>query len=352
MYTADYIIVGQGLAGTAIAQQLHFANKSYVIIDELDPHQASRIASGIWNPVVLKRMKKVWLADAMLASLRNFYLQSEKLLNVKLESPLKVNRLFNDAEEANKWIEHCDNALFAEILNPKITHAKNSFVINSAGLGEVKTSGRIDTEKWLASARAWFLNQSNLREEKFNHCDLALTQGFVRYNDITAKGIIFCEGMHAAHQNPFFSWLPFALTKGEVLVIKSKDLRLNKIINGGVFILPLGEDFYKVGATYAWNTIKTNTTPEARVELLSKLKKFISSPFEVVDQQVGIRPTIKDRRPLLGTHPTHKNVHIFNGMGSRGVLMAPYLSEVFVNHLLHNAELPEEADIQRFIKNF
>ena len=352
MYTSEYIIVGQGLAGTAIAQQLHQRNKTFKIIDILDPNQASRIASGIWNPVVLKRMKKVWLADEMLHALPNFYNQSEHLFGVNLGSDLKVHRLFSDTEEANNWIGYSDDNNFNELLYPEIQHSKNGFVNDKNGLGLVKASGRIDTEKWLSAARKWFKSHDLLLESHFDHLKLKVSDASITYGEITAKAIIFCEGMYASIQNPFFKWLPFALTKGEVLLIESKELDLNKIINSGVFILPLGNHLYKVGATYAWNTLDKIPTEKAKEELIFKLKKFISAPFKIIEQQAGIRPTIQDRRPLLGSHPIHKNIHIFNGMGSRGILMAPYLSQIFVDHLIDSTPLPQDADIKRFKKYF
>ena len=350
MYTHDYIIIGQGLSGTSIAQQLIARNKSFLIIDDLDPHQASRIASGIWNPVTLKRMKLSWLAAEMLPFIKPFYQEAEQTFNASFIQEIHVNRLFAVAEETNDWIEKSDLPIFENLLNAKIRQNSNPHIESKFGFGEVSVSGRIVTEAWLDAARRYFKQHNIFKEEKFDFTLLQTSGEGVFYKDIKAKGIIFCEGMHAAFNNPFFKHIPYSVTKGEVLEIKCSDLQLDKIINSGVFVLPLGNDHYKIGATYDWDNHDLKPTESARVELTSKLEKFMTAPYEIICQSVGVRPTIKDRRPLLGTHPEHPTVHIFNGMGSRGVYMAPYLSDMLINHILDGKVMHKEADISRFNK--
>lgn len=346
----DYIIVGQGIAGSSIAQRLLAGGESFWVIDQLENGQASRVASGIWNPVVLKRMKKVWLAEEMLPEIEPFYRQTEHLIDSGIIDHTQVLRLFHQAAEVNEWMELCDNPTFASILEDTIHHLNNEAIENPYGTGCVKESGRIDTNVWLTGFRQWLRKNQLIDETKLIFSALEIEPDAVKYRNVTAKkGIIFCEGMHAALSNPFFNHLPFALTKGETLDIYAPELKLNSILNAGVFVLPLGADIYKVGATYAWHTTDKTPTIEGKHELLRELDKFLKVKYEVVAHHAGIRPTMKDRRPLLGTHRDFKNVHIFNGMGSRGVLMTPYLSKVFVDYLRGKASLPKEADINRFL---
>jgi len=345
----DYIIVGQGIAGSSVAFQLIEAGYSIKVIDALEEGQASRIASGIWNPVVLKRMKKVWLADEMLQELMPFYQRVEQIIQERIIDDTRVLRLFSNALEANEWLTICDKPAFSTIVSDQIIHLNNEMFENTQGLGLVEKSGRIDTNMWLSGYRQWLNTNAMLDESVLIYDALDIESEHVKYRNLIAKkGIIFCEGMHAAMLNPFFKQLPFALTKGETLDIYVPELNLNYIVNAGVFVLPLGDDVYKVGATYAWHASDKTPTIEGRHELLRELEKFLKVKYEVVAHHAGIRPTVKDRRPLLGTHRDFKNVHIFNGMGSRGVLMAPYLSKVFIDYLGGKTELPKEADIKRF----
>jgi glycine/D-amino acid oxidase-like deaminating enzyme len=350
MNTIDYIIVGQGLSGTALAQRFFEHGLTFHIIDRPDSHQASRVASGIWNPIVLKRMKKVWQADAMLKELLPFYTYAQNLYSSQFIDDLKVNRVFANDKEIDSWLHHCDDPRFEGLISASIKKKQNNAIHASSGLGEVIESGRIKTEVWLDAARSWLIENKFLASEEIHYDQLKISEKSVEYGQLKAHAIVFCEGMHSALHNPYFSYLPFALTKGEVLIIRSEDLALQEIINSSVFVLPLGNNLYKVGATYAWDDLSLEPTTTAREELIKKASKLIAVPFEVVEHKTGIRPTVRDRRPLIGSHPMHKNMYIFNGMGSRGVLMAPYLSKCFVGSLIGKGAIPEEANSKRFDK--
>ena len=84
------------------------------------------------------------------------------------------------------------------------------------------------------------------------------------------------------------------------------------------------------------------------------LKELISCEFEVVEHLAGIRPTVKDRRPLLGRHYSEKNIYILNGFGTRGVLFAPYVSDKlydFIENVLQQNYKLMSSYFFFFIKN-
>ncbi len=86
----------------------------------------------------------------------------------------------------------------------------------------------------------------------------------------------------------------------------------------------------------------------AKEELVRKLKTFLKCDFEVVNQKAGMRPTVKDRRPLVGTHHTYRNIHILNGLGTRGVMIGPYAAQALFDNLEKRNELNSEINISRF----
>jgi glycine/D-amino acid oxidase-like deaminating enzyme len=347
MKTVDYLIIGQGIAGTSVAQTLLDAQKTVVLIDKKTTNQASRIASGIWNPISFKRLSKVWLADEMIAALTTFYAEAALRFSSDFIKDQKMHRVFASPKEIDEWLARCDNPAFADLMDDEIKTAKHPGLTTPAGLGRVRKSGRIDTGAWLDAARNYFLANNLLREVEFDFKRLMLLENGVAYEDLTASGIIFCEGMLAASQNPYFNYLPFKLTKGEVLTVHCPNLNLADMVSGGVFMLPLGGDLYKIGATYDWDNHDFIPTEKAREELIAGAKKILHLPFEVVAHEVGIRPTVRDRRPFIGTHPQHKQLHIFNGMGSRGVLIAPLMAADFVRFLETGEGLHPEANIGR-----
>jgi glycine/D-amino acid oxidase-like deaminating enzyme len=186
-------------------------------------------------------------------------------------------------------------------------------------------------------------------KDTFKYDAIQFLDNKISYNGIEAKHIIFAEGF-GLHANPYFNDLPLDGTKGELLIIKAPNLDLDVVIKSSVFILPIGNDLYKVGATYDWK-VKTNTpTEEGKQELVEKLKEIISCDFEIVEHFGGVRPTVKDRRPLVGTHPDYSQLHILNGLGTRGVMLGPYLANQLFQYIENKIPLEKEIDIIRCYK--
>ena len=153
-------------------------------------------------------------------------------------------------------------------------------------------------------------------------------------------------------QNPWFNYLPLQGTKGEYLTIHAPGLAEDRIIKASVFLIPLGQDRYRVGATYAWNDFSQEPTTAAREQLLEKVRRFLRCDFRITGQTAGIRPTVPDRRPLVGVHPEYDSLFLLNGLGSRGVLLAPYAAEQLVRFSEDGQPLPEAMDLSRFKKRY
>jgi glycine/D-amino acid oxidase-like deaminating enzyme len=186
--------------------------------------------------------------------------------------------------------------------------------------------------------------------ERFDLDNLYLTSNGVTYkNRFNANKIIFCEGWQAV-KNPFFNFVPFRPVKGELLTLKIENLKCNYLLNKDVFLLPLGKNIFRLGSTYDWDDLAGEPTESARAFLLSKLASFLNTKVEVIDHQAGVRPAIADRRPVAGLHPDYPQLAIFNGLGARGVMIAPWLGKQFLELLLHLKPLNEEIDLNRFVK--
>src|SRR5690606_31271212 len=117
---------------------------------------------------------------------------------------------------------------------------------------------------------------------------------------------------------------PLVPAKGELITIYAPDLKMHYVLKSADFLFPLGNHLYIVGATYDWWDLTNTISESAKKELLTNLTKLITCSFEVVNQVAGIRPTVKDRRPLVLQHDKHKNVFVLNGLGTRGVIIGPY----------------------------
>ena len=342
----DYLIVGLGLAGVSFCEELEANSKTYMVLSD-NSQNASIVAAGLYNPVILKRFTLAWEADKQMPLIAPFYARLEKKLGVALNHKVAVFRRFASVGEQNDWFQAADNPELQPFLANKINQNDNPYLDIPFGLGEVKGTGRIATGSLIEKYSAYLKNKGRYIEDTFDGTALQIEKNAVSLNGIKAKRIVFAEGFGLA-RNPFFNYLPLTGTKGELLQIHAPKIQSRHIIKSAVFLVPLGEDCYSVGATYKWKD-KTNTpTSGARSELLKKLQTFVKADFTVLGQRAGIRPTVTDRRPLVGQHPKYKNLYVFNGMGSRGVMIAPYASRRLYELIEHGKPLKQEMDIARF----
>ena len=342
----DYLIVGLGLAGISFCETLEQNGKTFKVISD-DSQTSSVVAAGLYNPIILKRFSLTWNAVEQMKIVEPFYESLEKKLNVKLDHKLPVLRRFASIEEQNRWFEASDRTDMKLFLSPKIIPNENAKIDAPFGYGEVLNTGRIDTSELLDVYKKDLITKNLFRNETFEYNSLQNSDDFISYKQLEAKHVVFAEGFGLS-RNPFFNYLPLTGTKGELLTIKAPELKETSAIKSSIFIIPLGDDLYRVGATYKWKDKTNAPTKVAKLELLKKLDAFLKCEYEVIDHVAGIRPTVTDRRPLVGKHPEHQNLYVLNGFGSRGVVIGPYASKKLFDFIEVQAPLDDEMNIDRF----
>ncbi|MDG5492751.1 FAD-binding oxidoreductase [Psychroserpens sp. SPM9] len=346
MKTVDYIIVGCGLAGIAFCEELRFKQKTFLVFDN-ESQQSSTVAAGLYNPVILKRFSQVWNAASQLELALPKYHDLEKRLKVQLDYKLPVYRRFTSVEEQNEWFIASDKPVLSNFLSTKLIKNANACIDAEFGFGEVLNSGRINTPLLVKSYKEYLRKENALLQEAFQYDLLEHSADGITYNEIKAKHIVFAEGFGLT-KNPYFNTLPLNGSKGEMLTIKAPELQIDFILKSSVFVVPLENNLFWVGATYEWDDKSYQITSRAKTELVAKVKQIIKCDFEVIHQVAGIRPTTKDRRPLVGVHNTYKNMYVLNGLGTRGVMISPYVAQQLVNHIENGTALDSEIDIKRF----
>lgn len=346
MKEVDYIIVGVGIAGISFCEQLNANNKTFVVFDNAS-QKSSTVAGGLYNPVVLKRFTSVWKSKEQLDVALPVYANIEKELHVKLDYKIPVYRKFASQEEQNDWFAASDKPLLSRFLSTKIIKKTNRYIEAPFGYGEVLETGRIDVSTMIAAYKSSLKAKDILFESPFEYDKLNIHENDINYKGITAKNIVFSEG-YGVKQNPFFKDLPLNPAKGELIIIHAPDLKINFVLKAGVFLIPLGEDKYIVGATYEWKDLSHDISLKAKEILLNKLQKVVSCSFKIIDQVAGIRPTVKDRRPLVGQHKRFKHMFILNGLGTRGVMIGPYVAKQLYNYIENKKLLEKDIDISRF----
>lgn len=344
----DYIIVGAGIAGIAMAHFCKRYNKTFVVVDD-GLRTSSKVAGGMFNPVVLKRFTSIWESEAQLKLADGFYPEIERLLSDKFYHKLPIYRKFASIEEQNNWFLACDNVATAPFLNEQLYTNNFSSIKSNFHFGEVYNTGYLDVLKYISTYQNYLNSIALLKSESFIYDDLVFEDSGVKYKNIEAKQVVFAEGFSLLN-NPFFNYLPLDGTKGELLYVRIPNLKLKAIIKSGVFIIPIGNDVYKVGATYNWSDKSDEQTKIAYDELIEGLESLIDCDYEVVQHLAGIRPTVKDRRPLVGQHYKYQNVYVLNGLGTRGVLLGPYLADKLIQNIENNVPLDKNIDVARYYK--
>ena len=343
------LVVGLGLAGLAYAEQVRRAGLSFCIIDG-GRGGSSQIAAGIHNPTVLKRFSLSWNGDLFHSYALPFYEQLQSRLDSNFIHPAPIHKIFNKQSEHNDWVSALDQQGLKIFLDPKIHTNANVEVNATLGHGQVNHTGRVATQTLLKLFRN-SLQPEELTTETFEYDKLETTAFGIQYKQITAKHIVFCEGYQMVN-NPLFKKLPLIGLKGEILIIKAPSLKSKSILKGPIFIAPIGDDLYWAGATFERNDKTLSCTSQGRSWVEERIRKMISSDYEVIEHIAQIRPTVMDRRPLIGSHPDHLNVHLLNGFGARGVLGAPLLSKWLLDHIEGISELPTAVNLSRFESYF
>ena len=339
------LIIGAGIAGTCLAHQL-LAKGIYVKILDQGRNHSSAIAAGIVNPMVFRRMNKSWRLDEFLPEAQQFYRAIEKKLNTKIYHPIVIRRFFSSEQERLLWEERSNEKAYEAYLEKiSLADEQNQIAINTFGSGRVKNAFWIDAAGWVQQHAAYFKANGVLAEAQFD--GQAWNPADCKYQEESYDFVIFCMG-YLQKEEETFAYLPLQQTKGQTLLVESELLSEKESLNRKCFVLPCGQKRFRIGATYEFNNPTLTTTEEGKSYLLQTLEALGTYHPKVIEQVAGVRPTVLDRRPLMGEHPNYPGVFIFNGLGTKGYMIAPTLARELVEHITANKPLNPEINIGRF----
>jgi len=323
-----------------------------LIINKDLPGASSKVAAGVVNPVTGKRLVKSWIINELNQSSDAFYTQIELLSKQTFFHKKDILRVFKNYQEQNDFISKSSEAAYENYLKEESDESVLQYLENDFGSGTIAQSACLDAGLFLDAAKNILQKKASFIDNEFSFDELEINNPIVWKNisaAISCKSIIFCEG-YRMKDNPLFNYLPLAPLKGEFLLIRADGLPRTKMIKKGVIIVPYKENLFWIGSTYDREELSLKNTESGVQGLKTKLASVLNTPYTVEETGFGIRPTVVDRRPLIGEHPQHKNVFVFNGLGSKGVSLAPFFAQHFVDYLEHNGELMKEVDIKRHEK--
>jgi glycine/D-amino acid oxidase-like deaminating enzyme len=362
----DVLIIGQGLCGTFLSRELERAGLSYMIIDEERASSASRAAAGLINPVTGRRIVKTWMIDELLPFAREAYGAGNGGAEGGPGSEgggfiraVSVVDFFPTAQMRLAFLDrYAEDPQYLRL--PTDEHSWDAYFHYELGYGSIEPCYLVDIMRLLGVERKKMVERGVLRAESFMVEELEVGDRFVRYRDVEARWAIFCDGIGSS-QNAYFSRLPFAPNKGEVLIIEAPELAgdgglardggLTSIVfKKGMSIIPWKEGLYWVGSSYEWSFEDQGPTAAFRVRTEAVLREWLRVPFRTVEHFASVRPATLERRPFVGLHPLYPAVGILNGMGTKGCSLAPYFARQLAELLVSGTAIRADADVLRFRK--
>lgn len=338
----NVLIIGAGLAGMALSQAIQKAGKAFKIIADPGLQSSTTIATGMYNPIVFRRLNLSWKVETLLPVMQDFLAGMEASLDEKLNQSIVFEKRIPSEDYGQLWRKRRKESDLFETFMGEINE----------GYGPVYKAGIVDCALMQKKFIEKMYAAGCLEFGSFVHKDLVIESAQVSYKGEVYDYVFFCEGAHAVN-NPFFNWLPFNICKGEWIVIETDQTLSEKVINNITNVIPLGGNRYKLSSTYSWQNLDSGASESAKQTLLEHFEMIYPNiAYEVIQHEAGLRPTVADRRPYLGRHPFHQQLIIFNGLGSKGVMLAPYFADQLVKHLIDGDPLDEEVNIQRHIKRF
>lgn len=346
----DYIVVGQGIAGTLTAFELLQRNKKILVIDANHTATASKVAAGIINPITGRHFVKSWNIDVLLPTAWKSYRALEQLLGISILEERPLVRFLASTKALNDWLVRSGNpALQAYLSSGFKRQAYEHFLQHFESGVVLRHAGRARLAALTQHFRTHLQALGALWDASFDYDQLRLTPEGVRYQTATAKRLIFAEGYRLQY-NPYFNYLPLTPAKGDALIVRIPNYPASQqLIKHGVFIVPLTKpNLYWVGSTYNHHYQQTTPLPEDKLRLEERLAHALHLPFEVIEHRAAIRPTVRDRRPLIGQHPKHPPLYLLNGLGAKGASLGPYCAQVLLDFIEKKQPLDPTIHLKRF----
>lgn len=349
-----FLIIGQGLAGTALAWRLWRRGAAFLIVDRGEPVTCSRIAAGLVTPITGMRLNLNWRFNELRDEARAFYREVEKLTGALLYHELDQVRVFRGAEERELFRRRLAQPEVAAQVTRAAWEGPGDLLDGSLfaapfGGFEQRGGGFLDAAGYLTASRAFFEAQGCFQEAEARDIGLA-ADGAPVWREGAFKAVFFCQGWEAA-RHAWFDWLPFQSARGSIVSARAPALEQERrVVNGGgCWLLRRPDGTLRAGPTYEprFDPARPHEAGQDKLETLrGRLESLVRTPLAWDLVSTAVRPIVKRARVLLGRHPRREHVGFFNGLGSKGALRAPWAARRLVEHWLDDAPLEAEVDLR------
>ncbi len=342
MKHVDYIIVGDGFAAMFFALELLRNNQSFYVFSD-GKKGASRISAGMVNPVILKKFTTFPEAFAQLKKLREKLGDWAVFTTVDTLVDEPVHRIFHDDKEKETWLKKMSREGLQPFLAPEFEVFPD--IENPYGCGRVLRSFRVDVPLFFKTVTDFLMSQGQLVSEKFDYSLLSPMN--MVYRDVHYTNIVFAEGI-SVRENPFFRNIPIIPNKGHHISVFAEGYHHCETFKKKHFLFPYENGSFYYGGTYDRGNTAEEIDENAIEQLENGLAEIIPAHFRIQEKVCAFRPTMPDRKPILGRHEDFPELFVFNGLGTRGLLNAAAYSDILFDFCQYNTPLPTEVCLDRF----
>lgn len=344
----DIIIVGQGITGSVLSWRLIENNINFLVINNSNKISSSNSALGLYNPITGKKFVETWNSNQIINETEKFYTSIEKILNEKFLYKKKIYRPFSSKRDINDWELKMESKTYKKYIEKLYYKSKYKFLKDNFGGVTTNKSGYLDVKKFLFLTQKYLKKKNIYIENNIESKNINSKKDYIEIIKKKTKYLIFCRGFYE-NESSFFSWLPFNLVKGENINILTPH-ESKEIIQKSILIIPNKKNnIYSVGSTYDWKNLNNKVSENGIKKLKNKIKNILNCEYKIIEKQAGIRPATKDRRPFVGFHPHNKKIGIINGLGSKGISLAPYCTKILIDNIQNNKNINREINIKRYI---
>lgn len=348
MEKKEVIVVGQGLSGTWLSWWLYQSGISFKVVDQLNPNSASMRAAGLINPVTGRRLVTTWMIDELMPFALDAYGRFGEMMEEKFIEESTVIDFFPSVQMLQAFQKRYeeDRSYLHAGADPE---KYKPWFDYDFGWAAIRPCYLVMVDNLLTSWRGWLKNNGLILESEFDQHQVEMHPDEIEYSGIRSRYMIFCDGKSAS-ENIWFKNLPFALNKGEGLLVEIRGLPANLIFKKGMGLVPYGENIFWLGSSYEWAFSDDQPSDLFRKNAENWLKHFLKMPFTILEHFASLRPATLERRPFVGFHPVYPQIGILNGMGTKGCSLAPYFGRQLVSQLKGTGNIHPLADIDRFAR--
>ncbi len=346
MQPFNFLIIGQGLAGSLLAYSLIKRGQRVLVLDNNHLGSATQVAAGLINPITGHRLNITDHFFTYSQAAKKMYWQIERDVDCQVYRSLPQTRLIKNAGQANYLTQRVTQADYSNLLDD-IHNTGHWFADKTAhpfGAINVSQTAIVDTKRLLHSLHQWLTERGSVLSTKVEYSRINVQQRNVTYhheaNTLQANNIVFCEGYQALN-NPWLDHLPFKPAKGEVLTVRPHQT-LNRLLSWGKWLAPTSAGLAKLGSNYQWNDTSLSGDGTTAASFIQELENTTGLSADVCEHEVGIRPSTTHRKPFVGPLSKLSNAYCLNGLGSKGCLIAPHYVQLLCDHMLHDTNLPLE----------